>query len=66
MTPKEKAEELINKFYGLPTGNTNRCVDWLTATESALICVDEVMSALKGYDFYYWQEVKKELNKKDK
>jgi hypothetical protein len=63
MTPKEKAIELIEKFYGLPTGNTNRCVDWLTATESALITVDEIMKALNGYDFYYWQQVKQEIEK---
>jgi len=63
MTPKEKAMELINKFYGLPTGNTNRCVDWLTATESALICVDEILSAhLFDLDEKeYWEQVKLEL-----
>jgi hypothetical protein len=68
MTHKEKAEELINKFYGLPTGNTNRCVDWLTATESALIAVDEILKvsiSYAGKDYDYWQEVKNELNKQD-
>lgn len=62
MTAKEKAKELIEKFYGLPTGNTNRCVDWATATESALITCDEVlgyMGADRGAEF--WQEVKQEV-----
>ena len=74
MTPKEKAEELLEKFYGLPTGNTNRCVDWLTATESALIAVDEITNECLNwtggesikYDierFEYWAEVKTEIKK---
>jgi hypothetical protein len=73
MTPKEKAIELINKFYGLPTGNTNRCVDWLTATESALITVDEILSLMIKFhnrhiednsnEIIFWELVKEEINK---
>jgi hypothetical protein len=72
MTPKEKAQKLINKFYGLPTGNTNRCVDWLTATESALIAVDEILSLMIKFhnrhiednsnEIIFWEEVKNEIN----
>ena len=29
----------------------------------ALVVIDEVMSALMGYDFYFWHEVKTELDK---
>ena len=46
MTPKEIAVELTDKFYGLPTGNQNRCVDMLTAKESALITIDEIFDEL--------------------
>jgi hypothetical protein len=71
MTPKEKAKDLINSFYyslpnnGSETGLNSTTERYKEGIQCALICVDEVMSALKGYDFYYWQEVKNELNKQD-
>ena len=74
MTPKEKAKELVEKFYGLPTGNTNRCVDWLTATESALVTIDAMLQ-IQSITMYpiiednmiyghkdYWNKVKQEIN----
>jgi len=27
------------------------------------VVIDEVISALMGYDFYYWNDVKNELDK---
>jgi len=64
MTPKEKAEDLFVTFY-------QRLPDYVysddgakkEAKEFALIVVDEVMLALNGYDFYYWQQVKQEIQK---
>jgi hypothetical protein len=65
MTPKEKAEELFDKYYdylGMPD-----CI----AKECTLIAVDEILFALK-YDMNeptsgsirYWQEVKQEIENK--
>jgi len=64
MTPKEKAEDLFVTFY-------QRYDDSIYSNESAkieakycaLVVIDEVMSALMGYDFYFWHEVKTELDK---
>jgi hypothetical protein len=64
MTPKDKAEDLFVTFY-------QRYSDSIYSNEGAkieakycaLVVVDEVMSALMGYDFYYWQEVKQEIEK---
>jgi len=65
MTPKEKAEELVNRYlknekfqFGFRE----------VRKECALIAVDEVLHSIKNinkYDFgtmnYYWKEVKQEL-----
>lgn len=63
MTPKEKADQLYNKFYGIP-------LYVLTVKQCCHIAVDEILFALK-YDMNdptsasikYWSEVKKEINK---
>ena len=64
MTPKEKAEELVNKYYQYFESNTN-------AKECALITVDEILlivnETLKGFldgdIILYWLLVKKEIEK---
>jgi len=71
MTPKEKAKELVDKFY------TRRSKDdlpltiyWTSAIACALLAVDEIINALKIADItsmdgswyiYEWLEVKKEI-----
>jgi len=59
MTPKEKAEELIDKFTQT-NGNS------FFAKECALIAVDEILK-LELQEVYqnsdYWQEVKQEIEK---
>jgi hypothetical protein len=62
MTPKEKAEELINKMY--------QCsIDGLefNAKQCALIAVDELIYETQfevpNIRQKYWQEVKKEILK---
>jgi len=55
MTPKEKARELVHKYY----------IHSLKGKECALIAVDEVInSALFKWleDEIYWQEVKEEIH----
>ena len=63
MSPKEKAQELYNKFYGVPLyiKNVKQC---------CYIAIDEILFALK-YDMNdptsasirYWSEVKEEIGK---
>jgi len=55
MTPKEKAEELVNKFIPL-------CGMELTEIQCALIAVDEIIDTPNPMP-NYWQEVKQEIEK---
>jgi hypothetical protein len=65
MTPKEKAEELMDKFT-FEIGNFN-------SQQSALTAVDEIINVVKKYEtkrgkllldninLLYWQRVKQEI-----
>jgi hypothetical protein len=61
MTPKEKANELIEKFMF----NCRECDYEDNAKQCALIAVDEILdinSVDKDYELSnYWQEVKQEI-----
>jgi len=73
MTPKEKAEELFDKFNN--PDRTNYPYYSHNAQQCALIAVDEIINSnpyklsLEGkfltehitYDINYWEEVKKEI-----
>ena len=71
LTPKQKAEELVEKFSDLEDGEMYIG----KAKQCALIAVDEIINSLENYgkesdelqnmenDFRYWQEVKQELLK---
>jgi hypothetical protein len=57
MSPKEKAQELFNKFA---LGGWGK--------ENALRCVDEIINVTVGLNgwidgFQYWEEVKQEIEK---
>lgn len=65
MTPKEKAEQLMNKFF-------NYCsYEWYEGEEGhkenmkqcALIAVDEIIEHCNYANKWYWQEVKQEIEK---
>jgi hypothetical protein len=63
MTPKEKAIELVNKYY-------NYLPQWVNNTDAklcALIAVDEILKITWVDKFLtveeYWQEVKQEIEK---
>jgi hypothetical protein len=65
MTPKEKANELLDKCYPM----FNHSVRDLFTKNCALMVVDELVkleSKLLGYDkpytSEYWEEVKQEIN----
>lgn len=62
MTPKEKAEELVERMYACAEINE------YTAKRCALVAVDDIFFALKynldgatSGSVKYWQEVKQEI-----
>ena len=69
MTPKQKAKELVDRFwvYSLP----NESGSWHNAKQCALIAVDEIIATdmLIDEDSYvetksyleYWEQVKQEI-----
>jgi nucleoside-triphosphatase THEP1 len=71
MTPKEKAQELFDKYYIVCQEFTEEIQCSIQAKQCALITVDEVMNA----DWYiptfednkkwtsYWKEVEQEIEK---
>jgi hypothetical protein len=66
MTPKEKAEELVNRFAKLPEeGSLMWYLSFEIAKKCALIAVDEILDTIKwcigDSQVEYWQEVKKEI-----
>jgi hypothetical protein len=70
MTPKEKAEELIDKFKPLCGGYFGGKINKVFAKQCASIAVDEIIKAI-DFDWMevqnlqqqhrYWQEVKQEI-----
>ena len=65
MTPKEKAQELVEKFMPLYVGVTLGFAKKHWAKQSAVIAVDEVLSIqwYSKFEYNFWQEVKKEIEK---
>ena len=57
MTPKEKAENFVQRFIYRRTDYVE--VD--DAKQCALIAVDEISKAVEGKYDEYWKEVKKEI-----
>jgi len=68
MTPKEKSEELIRKYYRWGLHKDGQSLSWLESKECALIAVDELWNESDYTDSYYqrsvyWNEVKQEIEK---
>ena len=75
MTPKEKAEDLVNKFFQFKPRlkwDIDNEKEYYQAKEFALIAVDEILSDYKNYLLHanteykglmYWKEVKQEIEK---
>jgi len=67
MTPKEKAKDLVYKFYPSVQWKLGQedCLD--RAKRCALIAVDEILNfrtflkSMPLENIYYWQEVKQEI-----
>jgi hypothetical protein len=67
LTPKEKAEELVNSFVKLYDHQSENYLELDEAKLCALIAVDEILNndGFTKFDYYltkYWIEVKKEIN----
>ena len=76
MTPKEKAKDLLDKFFQYIPAQEELEYEYAYAKQCALIAVDEIIksnpifvtSKLEGKDgmheaYLYWQEVKQEIEK---
>jgi hypothetical protein len=66
MTPKEKAQELVNKFAKLPEeGSLMWYLSFEIAKKCALVAVDEILDTIKwcigDSQVEYWEDVKKEI-----
>ena len=64
MTPKEKAEELVDKYYNLFSVKLENTICIYEAKHCALIAVDEILSDYWSHDTKrrdWWQQVKHEL-----
>jgi hypothetical protein len=64
MTPKEKAEELVDKYYNLFSVKLENTICVYEAKHCALIAVDEMLSdywLLDARSRDWWQQVKHEL-----
>lgn len=70
MTPQEKADNLVNQYRIVLMREDTECGNEILcsriAKDSALIAVNElieVTESIQASDYYYWQEVKKEIEK---
>ena len=72
MTPKEKARELVDKYYHLFSVKLENTISIYEAKHCALIAVDEVIKTYTNKDgtyflfeeeVDYWQNVKQEIEK---
>jgi predicted RNase H-like HicB family nuclease len=66
-TPKEKAKELVDKYYYLFSIELENTIDYREAKQCALIAVDEILELLinSNLDYSntikYFQKVKQEI-----
>ena len=62
MNEKEKAKELVDKYYLLVDSNFTEQATMYTAKQCALVCVDEIINDYEGEPLNnYWQGVKTEI-----
>jgi hypothetical protein len=67
MTPKEKAEELVRKYYSLGINKEGQTLSWYECKQCALIAIDEVLKYSKAHGFIglteEYEQIKKEIEK---
>ena len=61
MTPKEKAKDLVDKYYHLFSVELENTIADYEAKECALIAVDEIIESCIQKFEWYWIEVKQEI-----
>jgi len=64
MEAKEKAEELIRKYYTFGIQKEGQTLSWFESKKCALILVDEILKAIPVFTDLtpiYWQQVKTEI-----
>ena len=68
MTPKEKADQLVNVYYNSIMSFLTNNMKLENAKKCALIAVDEIINSIVIIDltaaenqFTYWEQVKKEI-----
>lgn len=62
MTPKEKAEQLVEKYVEISV-NLRQATTWEYDKQCALIAVEMIILNCYEEEEYYWQEVKQEIEK---
>lgn len=71
MTSKDKAKELVDRFYSERSrDDLPLTIYWTSAICCALFAVDEIIDAIDWHEFEtpnkeinYWLDVRKEINK---
>jgi hypothetical protein len=70
MVAKDKAKELVDKYYLNCDSNYSESCTLYNSKQCALICVNEITKYVQMpivipylYSFEYWQKVKEEINK---
>ena len=68
MTAKEKAEDILDKCYGVEVESVYFGVNHYLAKKFGLIVVDEILFVVSKYndsqaEVSYWNEVKQEIEK---
>lgn len=64
LTPKEKAEELYEKFIGIHCAHDESCESYIcpnVAYNCAKIAVEECLQTCVESSIYYWKEVLTEI-----
>ena len=69
--PKEKAEELVRKYYTWGINKEGQTLSWFEAKQCALIAVDEIIETVsmcipylhESTYYEYWVNVKEEIIK---
>jgi hypothetical protein len=69
MTPKEKAEELVRKYYSFGLNNPAQSFSWYECKQCALIAVDEILRShhnlygVNNKQVKFYSEVQQEIEK---
>jgi hypothetical protein len=68
MTPKEKAEQLVRKYYTFGLNNPAQSFSWYECKECSLIAVDEILDQQNEFmqtkeHYNYWKQVKQQIQK---